>query len=139
MKVKSFDRSVCRVVGDDVLAALKKVAQDYGLEATLGRGVYRDKSFTLKVEFAVIGRDGIAETKEVAEWNQWTSGVRGNYNGIPKSALHGIIIVDGTQYRIDGLRVGRSRFPVIVTRMRDGKGFRLTCEAVRKGLGITKW
>jgi len=131
-RIKSFDRSVCRIVSSDLLTALKRAAKDYGLDVSLGRGTYTDANFTFKVQVSVVGKDGTALTREAEELTRYLQ-----YSDLPKDLLNKVIQVDtGEIYRVTGLSLRRSKYPIVAERVRDGRVFKLRMDTVRRALGL---
>lgn len=67
MSIKKIDRAACRLIGDEMEAAVQGVAEKHGLQITRGRSVYMGPNATYKFEVAVLNADGQAETKEFTD------------------------------------------------------------------------
>ena len=58
-KVTSFDRSICNLIGPEIVEAIKPVAEKYGLEVTQRSGTYATYKWTTK--FELVAPEGAAE------------------------------------------------------------------------------
>lgn len=116
--INQMSREACKALNAEVEQALKAVAERHGLSVTVGGGTYDAGSFKPKVEFttADAGR---------AEWTRYA-----RIFGLPADGFGKTIDHKGTQYRMAGIAVGRSKFPVKAERVRDGKMFGLTVAEV---------
>ena len=58
-KVTRFDRSVCNLIGPEILEAIEPIAQKYGLKVTQKGGTYATYKWTTK--FELVAPEGAAE------------------------------------------------------------------------------
>jgi hypothetical protein len=67
-KIEKIDRKVARVLGDDLVEALKEFAEERGLAVTRGNGTidHGGGSLTTKIILSVVDEDGNAETPEAS-------------------------------------------------------------------------
>ena len=54
--------------------------------------------------------------------------------GLPAGVLGKVFLADKTEFKIDGINLHRPKYPIICIRTKDGKRFKLTVDAVLKGL-----
>lgn len=73
--------------------------------------------------------NGEQTTPEVVLWKQWAE-----FYCLPVDALNKKFMLEGRQYSIMGLKAGRAKKNVIVTRHGDGKRFVMTPEGVNRCL-----
>lgn len=125
MSIKKIDRVTCRVLGDDMEAALQAVAEKHGVDITQGRATYMDANATFKFEVAVLNAEGVAETKEYTALKQavrYTGGLEladldVEYNDpfLPVGA-----------FKITGFRTRARKNPFIVTVVETNKQYTLS-------------
>jgi hypothetical protein len=128
--IKKFETRHHDAIRQDVESALASVAQKHGIKIGTGKLHYmRDgSSITIEVELATIGQDGAALTKSVTDFKHSCS----RY-GLKPEHLGAIFTYGGERYRLDGMAGGRSyKYVFAVTRVRDGKRYRLPANATRE-------
>ena len=125
-KIENFDPKTCRVLSDEILKALQPLADKYGLVLKPGNGVYSDGRYTAKVEFAAIGNDGVAKTKEVEEFNKYHGLV-----GLEKEDFGKTFVNNGRTFAVCGLKFG-TKMPILGRETTSGKIFKFTVDAVKK-------
>lgn len=67
-KIAKFDKPTCKMLRLEIMAALKPLADKYGIALSGGYGSFASEHYTAKVSFATIGANGEANTKEKAMW-----------------------------------------------------------------------
>lgn len=130
MAIERFDRPACREVSDKVLEALKPIAAQLGLSIKKHPGSYSSQNFVMKLEFAVIGEEGMAMTRERQDYTEqcWRFGLKPEW-------LDKIFTTDsGDSYQITGLRTRGRKFPVLATHTRTKKGYKFPARAVIRAM-----
>lgn len=122
--IKSFDRAACRRVHDALNEAARKVAAEFGVALKPGNGRFSPTSYTVKVEFAVIGEGGIAETQEAQDFKLYAPAL-----GIAEDAIGKPLTDAGKSFRIVGFKP-RSTRPVIVEEIGTGRRYKMSAERV---------
>lgn len=133
MQIKSFDRQILKALRTSMDAALKQVSAEYGVEIKVGNASYTELTAKFSVELASVSQDGTVNTKEVSEFKQFCSLL-----GLKPEHLGATVTQGREQYRITGLSLGSSKFPILVERVRDGKAFKLPRTAVSSLTGISE-
>jgi len=123
--IKHIDRNVARLLGEELEKAAQEIAKRYGLQVKGAGGSYMAGSFTAKTEFAVIGENGIAETKDVEAFRLLASSF-----GLAAEDLGRTFVKDGKKHTICGLRPKADRFPILARR-EDGKTFKFPAATVK--------
>ncbi len=118
-------------LADAIKTACARVEQDFGIAIKIGGIRYADSYADIKLTCSVIGENGRVATKDSQAYTECA-----HLFGLKPEDLYKKFTSDGTEYEITGLRTGGGKMPVIVKRTKDGKSFRMTSDAVKKGLGI---
>ncbi len=124
----AFTRAECKALGEAVAAALKPVADRFGLEVAVGGGTFDETFFKPRVAFRT-------RTAAVDTWARYAPSFGLPIDGVGKIvtlALGGV----PKSYRIAGIKIESRRFPVLVERVGDGRPFRCTAAGVIKALAI---
>lgn len=113
----------------DVRAEAERVLREHfgdrlHVDATSAR--YGGTSFTLKFEFAKVGEDGEALTKERKAW-----ALHAPANGLPEDAVGTEFEANGDTFRITGWNTRAKKYPVQAERVSDGRGFKFPARSVR--------
>lgn len=120
----TMTREFARTLGLEVEAALKAVAEKHGLDLDLKGGRFDEASFTPRVVFT-------AKEGAQVQWNRYAA-----LYDLPLDAIGVIVSVKGVAYRILSLSLNKSKFPVNVERIPDGKLFGLQTKAVRSAFPV---
>lgn len=129
-KIKSFDRTTCRLIGSKVEEVLNKLGDELGVKFSYKGGTYGDTNLTMKIEVATVSSDGVINSREAESFKQLA-----HFYGLKEEDLNAPIMVRGEKYIITGLKARSGKFPILVKRERDGQGFKLPVESVVKALG----
>ena len=126
---KTFNKQVCRLLAPKIIAELDKLAKKIGVKFESHGGNYSDFEWIMKLRVSLSGEAG-----EEAARVQWKTNC-GLFN--LKPADFGKTVTYGrgkTKYKVVGLQLSRSKYPVKVERWPDGKIFLLPTDAVRPSL-----
>ena len=139
MKVKKFDRPICRAIKDDLAKDLEMLGDKYGIIIKTKSGSFSDETFTFKVECAVITKDGAVMTKEARDFQ-----THAFLYGLDKDLLWKEFKFRGNSYKITGLRTRARKTPIVCER--NGKIYRVPAEIVTAYFGekmpkieVKKW
>ena len=130
MAIKSFDRAACREVSDKVLEAIKPVAAQLGLAVKKAPGNFSPENFIMKLEFSVIGEEGVAITRERQDYENQCFRF-----GLKKEWLDKVFSTsDGRNFQITGLRPRGRRYPVIAKDVVTNKSFKFNPRTVIRAM-----
>jgi hypothetical protein len=128
-KITEFDSSACNIVSKRVEEALKSLGEELGLSFQTKGGNYGSSNYAMKIEAAVINKDGTVSSKEAETFKQMAK-----LYGLKPEDLGQEITVGRSIYTIRGLKPRSRKYPVTVDR-NDGKGFKLPVSTVQRALG----
>jgi len=116
MPIKAFDAPTLRALRPEIDTALAPLGERHGITLRTGNGSYSGATAHFKLELAVIGDDGNAVSKEVEAFNKLHS-----MFGLEQGDL-GLEFVSGRErFRLTGIAPGRTKYPIVTERLRDGK------------------
>ena len=127
--VSNFDRPTCALLRAEIEKALEAVAKKNGIQIRPKSGTYDGNALVLQIECAVI-QDGTVMTREATYFVNFAT-----LYGFEPSDLGREFTKGSEKYRLDGLKTGASRFPILATRLRDGKRFKMEKNSVLLALG----
>lgn len=122
-KVTSFNRQNIRQINSELEAALKQVAEKYGLEVKLGNTRFTSDNFTTKVQVATVGEGGITMSKEATDFNRYKTILGINME------LGQEFQRSGKTYTIVGLKPRSKKYPILA-KCSDGKTYKLPVDLV---------
>lgn len=113
----------------EIDAAVKRVLEANGLQASPSRSRYGARSFSYKVEAAVltVGENGVNVSSREAQAFIAYAGILGIEN--PQAALGATFTARGVEYVLTGLNPRARKFPLMVTRVSDGRAYKLAQSA----------
>lgn len=130
MTITKFDKATCRQVAPKVLDALKPLAESLGLSIRYAGGSYSDGVYTAKVEFGVMGGNGLAASREGEAFKELA-----HFYGLAADDLGKTFEHRGEKWTIIGLASRSEKFPLIVQRTRDGKRFKMSADPAAAAFG----
>lgn len=122
-KVTSFNRQNIRQINSELEAALKQVAEKYGLEVKLGNTRFTGDNFTTKVQVATVGEGGITMSKEATDFNRYKTILGINMD------LGQEFQRSGKTFTIVGLKPRSTKYPILA-KCSDGKTYKLPVDLV---------
>ena len=122
-KVTSFNRQNIRQINSELEAALKQVAEKYGLEVKLGNTRFTGDNFTTKVQVATVGEGGITMSKEATDFNRYKTILGINMD------LGQEFQRSGKTFTIVGLKPRSKKYPILA-KCSDGKTYKLPVDLV---------
>ncbi len=126
--ISKFDKATAKMVSEEVLSALRAVAEKHGLGVVSKGGKYSLETFTPRFEFAIKSKEGILETTEAKNFKVWAESF-----GLTADDLGKTFLFRGSKYTITGLKPSAPKFPILAKR-EDGRGFKFPAESVKFGL-----
>ena len=134
--ITKIDRNTANEISKATEAALKEVAERFGITVTIKGGKFdpANGKFLPKVEFCV---EGAADN----EWNTNINLLRSNWTNhkwLFPGDYKRVIKMNGKEYELVGINIRAPKFPIEAKCLTDGKSYRLTEPAVRKALGRTQ-
>jgi hypothetical protein len=120
-----MDREKVRELRGQLEAALAPLAERTGLAIRVGNASYMGTCATFKLEVAEKSADGTTLDKEAACLSQM-----GEHYGLPKDALGKEFHFRGHAYKATGLNPNSHKFPLLATRLSDGKAFKVPASAM---------
>ena len=122
-KVTSFNRQNIRQINSELEAAIKQVAEKYGLEVKLGNTRFTGDNFSTKVQVATIGEGGITMSKEATDFNRYKTILGINMD------LGQEFQRSGKTFTIMGLKPRSKKYPILA-KCSDGKTYKLPVDLV---------
>jgi len=119
MKIKSFDRKNVRLIISDIETALEAVASKYGISLKYKSARFSASNVSFKLEGDTIDANGTVETKEHKYWNRFATGY-----GLKNEWLGRVFNYKNDSFVIIGLSPRKSKYPVIVSCVRNKKTFK---------------
>lgn len=127
--ITSFSRPLCRALSKEIETVLEDLGTKYGIQIVNKGGSFTPSNYTLKLECAVIGSSGVAETKERTDYlNQC------HRFGLERDWLDKSFSTMNGNYTIIGLSPRRHKRPVLCRRDYDGKNYVFAPHQVRAAM-----
>ena len=111
MAIKSFDRTTCRLLGEEVNAALQVIAKKYGIVLRAGGGRFESSNYRFKVEASIIDASGTAKTPAVSDFERYAE-----MFGLQKTDLGKPFLCRGISYAVCGAKPRSHKFPILADR-----------------------
>jgi hypothetical protein len=125
-KIASLDKKNLHMLRLELQAAAEAVGQKHGIKILVGNARFTPENATFKVEIATIAVDGVVNDRTVSDFKQAC-----HVFGLKPEHFGAEITYGRELYKIAGLTSGRSyKFPILATRLSDGKQFKLPLAAV---------
>lgn len=132
-KIEKWDRKNCKAVLDEMEAALKPVAEKYGIIIRPGNGRFDGITFTLKVSCQVLDQNGASKAKSIENqesrrcFEMFAPGA-----GIQDDALDKEFVFKGNPYRIEGWNPNAPTYPVLARNMATNKTYRFPVDTIKR-------
>tara|TARA_R110002110_G_scaffold69439_12_gene187217 strand:- start:1087 stop:1512 length:426 start_codon:yes stop_codon:yes gene_type:complete len=113
--------------------ALQEIGAEYGLTLTLGRGTYSTENGTgtLKLELATLGENGEAESPAAKDFK-----AHAELFGLKATDLGRRFVSNGSEFEISGLKPRNRKYPIIATKVSDGRGYKFSEEGMSARLAL---
>jgi len=124
--IKKFDRATCRLIGEQAVSELQEWATKNGITVRKAGGKFSPNEYTMKITFNVKDENGEVQTNAMRDFKQLAP-----MYGLKESDFRETFVSRGTTYRIVGLKARAYKYPIIVERVIDSKGFKFPPEVVK--------
>lgn len=126
----TMERNQVKQHGDALEAILKQYAKENGLNVRIGSFGYDDTGFRFRSEFSQVSPEGVdlraeREFKTVA-----------CLFGLKETDFGRVFLYGGAEYQIVGIRPSAQLRPISVKRLRDGKLFVFSKQAIARHLSL---
>lgn len=125
-EINQLDKQSLTRIRDQINAALEMVADDLGLNITVGSCRYTAKNATLKVEIATLSDDGSIQNKEREDFKIWAPSY-----GLSSGDLGKTFESNGNTYEVCGLKRRSRKYPILAKRA-DGRMFKFAARYVKE-------
>lgn len=125
-KISSFNQQNLRELVAAAHEALAPVAKQFGLTLEKKSGSFATEEFTFKAIFKTPAAEKIAETK--------TLRFIGTVAGLPKDIIGKTFTAGKRDYKVLELKPNRPSYPVVASRVPDGRRFKFPVDMVVAGL-----
>ena len=119
-KIKSFDRTHCTKLREELNTALKALGEKYGVNIHAGNASYSDELCTFKVELATIGANGLKASKAGEDFKRYAKRLN-----MKEEHLGQEFKMNGKVFVLTGFKPRASKFPFIATNKADGQSYKL--------------
>ena len=131
-QITKIDRKTANDISKATEAALKAVAEQFGINVSINGGKFDPQAgtFAPKVEFSVEGADRY-------EWETTVHLIRSNWRNqwLHKDDFVAVITLQGKKYELVGINLRAPKFPINAKCLTDGKIYKLTEAGVRRAMG----
>jgi len=125
-RISSFDKTTARELGAQVTAEIAALCDRLGLKVEYRGGTLGTTSFDMKLAFAVVSKDGVAQTKEAEAFKKYQ-----RMHGIPLSALGQPFLSKGKTFILRGYNPSAPKFP-FVAEDEQGRTWKMTKHGVER-------
>ena len=133
MKITAIDRSQCRRIRAELEHAIDaqgEVWKELGLAVKVGNVSFNSSNMVAKIEVAIIGENGVVETREVRDFK-----LLAPVYGFEESDLGREFKAGGKTYKIVGCLSRATKAPILAERS-DGKQFKFPAAMVKSLLKL---
>jgi len=122
-----------RVALQSILDEAKDKIEALGVSATLGNASYSDSNCTFKLELADVGADGVAQTKEISDFQN-----NAVFYDLKADDLGKEFYSNGSRFKITGCKPRSRKYPILGANTRTGKIYKFTPLSVKMGLSAVE-
>ena len=119
MTISNIDSAALTLIRRALEPALKELGEKHGVTIAVGRGSYGGETGTLKLELATLGENGEVESPAAKEFKAYA-----DIFGLKATDLGRRFVSKGNEFVISGLKPRNRTYPIIATRVSDGKTFK---------------
>jgi hypothetical protein len=116
--MKTLERSSVRALSEDIMEALKTVADKHGIHFASKGARFTPSNCTFKIEASVIGDNGVVESQERKDFVQYAFMYKLKPEWLDKTFVHGT-----DTFTITGLSTRKSKNPVLCRNERNQKTY----------------
>lgn len=121
-----MDRQTLRAFNADAIKALEGIAAEHGMSVRPGTHRFGESNATLKFDLSDITTSGEVLTPEAQAFK-----LHAARYGLSPDDLYGTFTLNGTQFRITGLKTRRPKFPISGENISTGRMHKFTESALR--------
>jgi hypothetical protein len=122
----SFTRADVRDLREELEAHLATFAKEKGMAIKVGSARFLDNNITYKMEVSGQNDQGEIVSKEVEDFGRYC--IR---YGLKPDDLNKTFVSRGEEFQITGLKPRNHKYPILATRLKDGKQYKFPAEDVR--------
>ncbi len=123
-----MNRNTARAIERQVLALLAPMESDGQLKITAKGGTIGETFVNLRIEFAEVAANGIAESREAADFKALAK-----FHGLSADDFGKQFVSRGERFTIVGLKPKSHKFPIL-GQNRSGTIYKFPAESVKRGL-----
>ena len=131
MKISNIDSPALTMIREALEPVLQGIGKQYGITLTVGRGAYGGETGTLKIELATLGENGEAESPAAKEFKQYA-----DLFGLKATDLGRRFVSKGNEFEISGLKPRNRKYPIIGTKLSDGRSFKFSEDGMSARLAL---
>ncbi|MFN0149595.1 MAG: hypothetical protein ACKVU1_02660 [bacterium] len=128
MTIAKMDRAAANALRAEIEAAAQAIAQKHGLDGLVKGCSYDGEStITFKIEMAIVGANGVAQTHEAADFERYAR----EFGVADHVRLGSTFVSRGRVHTVVGLHARGRKLPVLA-RDPDGGTFKFAVDAVNR-------
>lgn len=127
--MKSFTRDACKLLRDEIDAALQAVAKKHGITLKVGNASFDANQINFKLNAMTLGEGGEVVTPEKKAFI-----ADAHFYGFKAEDLGRTFMSNGKTFTIAGLKHANRKMPIIATS--EGKSYKFAVDAVKRALGM---
>ena len=131
MKITNIDSAALTMIRGAFGPALQEIGEQYGVTIAVGRGSYGGETGTLKLEIATLGENGEAESPAAKDFK-----AHAELFGLKATDLGRRFVSNGSEFEISGLKPRNRKYPIIGTKVSDGKTFKFSEDGMSARLAL---
>lgn len=131
--IKEFNKENLKKLRMEINEALEKIQEFHGINITLGNISYSDKEFSVKLNCAVLGDDGMAKPEYLVNWEAgyWRK------HGLRETDLNKAFKADdGEWYKVVGCSQRSSKYGIMALHVKTGKVYKMSYSMVQPKLSV---
>lgn len=125
--ITRFDKDACKVLRIGIASALEDLGKKYGVDFKVGGMRFSDNSVSIKLEAAVL--NGSADSFDEVNFKENCH----RYGLKPEDFGRIFGTLDG-EFKITGIKTRNRKYPILTTRISDGKPFKFSPFTVKISL-----
>jgi len=124
-----MDRAKVKMLRVALENALKTVEENFNVKVNIGNGSYNDSNCSFKTEFADVSANGEVKSKEAEDFKLYATQF-----GLEPDDFGKTFTSNGSEFKITGLSTRKRKYPVLGTRVEDGRKFKFAVDMVKYAL-----
>ena len=131
MKIQNIDSPALTMIRRALEPALRELGEKHGITIAVGRGSYGGETGTLKLELATLGENGEVESPAAKDFK-----AHAELFGLKATDLGRRFVSNGSEFVISGLKPRNRKYPIIATKVSDGKTFKFSEDGMSARLAL---